>query len=75
MSTDDIQARVTATRADLEETLDAIEDKLNVPKQLSRLGKKAEDSYEKNPVPWIAGASAVAVLVVSAVAWALFSDD
>jgi hypothetical protein len=75
MSTDDIQARVTATRADLENTLDAIEDKLNVPKQLSRLGKQAEDSYEKNPVPWIAGAGAVAVLVVSVVAWALFSDD
>ena len=75
MSTDDIQAQVKATRANLEETLDAIEDKLNVPKQLGKLGKKAEDSYEENPVPWIIGATAVAISVVGVVAWALFSDD
>ena len=75
MSTDDIQAQVAATRADLENTLDAIEDKLNVPKQLNKLGKKAEDSYEENPVPWIIGATAVAISVVGLVAWALFSDD
>jgi hypothetical protein len=75
MSTDDIQSQVAATRADLETTLDAIEDKLNVPKQLNKLGKKAESSYEENPVPWIIGATAVAISVVGLVAWALFSDD
>lgn len=75
MSTSDIQAKVAATRADLEKTLDAIEDKLNVPKQLGRLGKRAETAYEENPVPWIAGATAVGIGVVGVVAWALFSKD
>ena len=75
MSTADIQAKVAATRADLEKTLDAIEDKLNVPKQLGKLGKRAENSYEENPVPWIAGATAVGISVVGIVAWALFSKD
>ena len=72
---DDIQARVAETRAELENTLDAIEDKLNVPKQVEKLTKRAEASYEKNPVPWIAGAATVAVGVVAIVAWALSSDD
>jgi hypothetical protein len=75
MSTEDIQARVAATRADLENTLDSIEDKLNVPKQLGILGKRVEASYEDNPVPWIIGATAVAIAAVGLVAWALFSDD
>lgn len=75
MSTSDIQARVNATRAELESTLDAIEDKLNVPKQLGRLGKRAETAYEENPIPWIAGATAVAISAVGVVAWALFSKD
>jgi hypothetical protein len=64
-----------ATRADLEETLDAIEDKLNVPKQASRLADKAKSSYDENPVPWIIGATAAAIVVVGVVAWALLSDD
>jgi hypothetical protein len=75
MSTDDIQARVAATRSDLENTLDSIEDKLNVPKQMGILGKRVEASYEDNPVPWIIGATAVAISAVGLVAWALFSDD
>jgi hypothetical protein len=75
MSTSDIQARVAATRAELENTLDAIEDKLNIPKQLGILGKRAEVSYGENPVPWIAGATAVAITVAGVIAWALFSRD
>jgi len=75
MSDADIQARVAVTRAELETTLDAIEDKLNIPKQANKLAKKAEASYEENPVPWIIGATAVAISVVGLVAWALFSDD
>ncbi len=75
INTSEARAKVDATRAQLESTLDAIEDKLNLPKQASRLAKKAEASYEENPVPWIAGAAAVAVGVVALVAWALFSDD
>ncbi|MEO7122679.1 MAG: DUF3618 domain-containing protein [Lacisediminihabitans sp.] len=66
---------ISATRAQLEETLDAIEDKLNVPKQAGKLARKAQASYEDNPVPWIIGATAAVIVVGGLVAWALFGDD
>jgi len=72
---EDIDAKIAAQRANLESTLDAIENKLNVPKQLSRYADKAKVAYSENPVPWIAGATAIAVAVVGIVAWALLSDD
>ena len=75
MSDSEIQARIAMQRAVLEDTLDAIEDKLNVPKQASILAEKAQRSYENNPVPWIVGATAVAIAVAGIVAWALLSDD
>lgn len=75
MSEEEIQARVAATRADLERTLDAIEDKVNVPKQVSELTRKAKASYEQNPTPWIVVATTVAVTVVGLIAWAILSDD
>lgn len=62
-------------RTELENTLDAIEDKLNVPKQAKRLKAKARASYEDRPVPWIIGATAVIVVVGGLVAWALFGKD
>jgi len=67
--------RVASTRADLEATLDAIEDKLNVPKRFDELTTRARASYEKNPVPWIIGAVGAAVAVAGLVAWAILSDD
>ena len=67
--------RVQSARADLEATLDAIEDKLDVPKRFGELTDKAKSSYEKNPVPWIIGGIAAAVAVVGVVAWAILSDD
>lgn len=67
--------RVAAARADLEATLDAIEEKLNVPKRFSELTEKAKASYGETPVPWIVGAASAAVAVVAVVAWALLSDD
>ncbi|WP_349903894.1 DUF3618 domain-containing protein [Parafrigoribacterium humi] len=69
------EASISATRAQLEDTLDAIEDKLNVPKQAGRLARKARASYEDNPVPWIIGATAAVIVVGGLVAWALFGDD
>ncbi|WP_349899057.1 DUF3618 domain-containing protein [Parafrigoribacterium soli] len=75
MSTPAAEDSISETRAELEETLDAIEDKLNVPKQASRLAKKAQASYEDNPVPWIIGATAAIVVVGGLVAWAIFGDD
>jgi hypothetical protein len=72
---DDIQSRVAATRANLQGTLDAIEDKFNVPKRVGELTDRAKESYDKNPIPWIVGAVAVVGAVVGLVAWALSSDD
>jgi hypothetical protein len=75
MSEDDIQSRVASTRANLEATLDEIEDKFNVPKQASALIERAKASYEENRTPWIVGATGVAIAVIGLVAWALFSGD
>jgi hypothetical protein len=46
---DDIQSQVARTRANLENTLDAIEDKFNVPRRASELSQRARASYESNP--------------------------
>jgi hypothetical protein len=66
---------IASTRAQLEETLDAIEDKLNVPKRLGRVGRKVRAAYEQNPVPWIIGATAAVIVIGGLVAWAIFSYD
>jgi hypothetical protein len=71
----DVTSRVESARAELESTLDAIEDKLNVPKRFGEITEKAKSSYDKNPLPWIIGATAAAVVVVGVVAWALLSGD
>jgi hypothetical protein len=71
----DIENKVAAARAELTETLDAIEDKLNVPKRVEELADKAKASYESNPLPWIIGAVGAAVVVAGLVAWAILSDD
>jgi hypothetical protein len=71
----DAQSKVAATRAKLESTLDSIEDKFNVPQRASELTEQVKVSFEKNPVPWIVAAAAVAVGVVGLIAWALSSDD
>ena len=75
MSDEGIEAKVAATRANLESTLDAIEDKFNVPKRVGELTDRVQESYGRNPVPWIVGAVAVAGAVVGLVAWALSSSD
>ena len=74
-SSDSIETRITATRSELEHTLDAIEDRLNVPKQIGKLTAKVQSAYEENPVPWIIGATAVVVVIGGIVAWAIFGDD
>jgi hypothetical protein len=70
-----IDSAITQTRARLENTLDAIEDKLNVPKQASALVERTKASYESNPIPWIIGATAAALVVAGLVAWAILSPD
>ena len=71
----DVESRIEASRAELEATLDAIEDKLNVPKRVGELTERARASYESNPLPWIIGGLAAAVTVVGVVAWAILSND
>ena len=70
-----IDKAITTTRAKLDSTLDAIEDKLDVQKQASALVERTKASYESNPVPWIIGATAAAIVAVGLVAWAIFSPD
>lgn len=72
---DTVSSTVAATRARLEQTLDAIDDKLDVKKQAGELTERVKTSYQANPVPWIIGATAATVVVVGLVAWAIFSDD
>lgn len=73
--TDHLKAAASRARADLAETLDAIEDKFDVSKQSKLMVERAKSSYERNPVPWIIGATAASIVVVGLVAWAIFSDD
>jgi len=74
-SSDSIETRIIATRSELEQTLDEIEDRLNVPKQVGKLTAKVQSSYEDNPVPWFIGATAAVVVIGGIVAWAIFGDD
>ena len=74
-SSDSVGTRITRTRSELEQTLDAIEDRLNVPKQVGKLTAKVQSSYEENPVPWYFGATAAVVVIGGIVAWAIFGDD
>ena len=71
----DVDSRIAASRAELEATLDAIEDKLNVPKRVGELSKKAQSSYEANPMPWILGGLSAVAVVIGVVAWAILGND
>lgn len=75
MSISDAKNQAAKARADLAATLDSLEDRLNVPKRVGELKTQAVAAYEKNPIPWIVGGVAVAVVAVGLVAWAIFSDD
>ncbi|MBH0116975.1 DUF3618 domain-containing protein [Salinibacterium sp. NG253] len=66
---------IEQARAELEKTLDAIEDKFNIGKRVDEVATNVRSSYESNPLPWIIGAAAAAVSVVAVVAWAILSDD
>ena len=74
-ATEAAKAAAQKARHQVADTLDALEDKLNVPKRTGELVDKAKAAYEKNPVPWIVGGAAVAIIAVGLVAWAIFSPD
>ena len=71
----DVDSRIAASRAELEATLDAIEDKLNVPKRMGELSQRARLSYESNPMPWIIGGISAAAAAIAVIAWAILSSD
>ncbi|MCY7411708.1 MAG: DUF3618 domain-containing protein [Salinibacterium sp.] len=75
MDAESTDAKVAAARAELESTLNAIEDKLNVPKRVGELTERAKASYSANPVPWLVAAAVATAAVASLIAWAIFSDD
>lgn len=69
MNTDDARTAAADARERLAETLDAIEDKVNVPRKIGEMTKKAQDSYDENPVPFLAAAGAAVVAVGGLIAW------
>lgn len=75
MSTASGASRSARARAELQATLDAIEDRLNVPKRVGELGTRAKASWDLNPVPWLIGAVAAVVVVGGLIAWAAAGDD
>jgi hypothetical protein len=75
MSESNVQSSINATRAKLEGTLGAIEEKLDVKRQAGVLVERTKSSYEANPIPWIIGATAAAIVAAGLVAWAIFGGD
>jgi hypothetical protein len=69
----ELRSDIESTREKLAATLDAIEDKLNVPRQAQRLvdrGREAFDTTMKeNPVAVYAAAGAVALGAAGLVVW------
>lgn len=71
--TDDAKEVAADARQKLADTLDQIEDRVNIPKKLGRWSKYASDSYEKNPIPFLVGGAAAVVSVIGLAIWGLAS--
>ncbi len=69
------KAAAAKARHQLADALDEIEGKFDVPQRAGELVDKVKVAYEKNPVPWIVGGAAVAIVAVGLVAWAIFGGD
>lgn len=70
--TDSIDARVARARSELETTLTAIEDRLNVPKRVNEAVGAARASIAEDPVPWIVAAAAGVAVLAGAITAAIF---
>lgn len=75
MNTTSAASRSATARAELQATLDAIEERLNVPKRVGELATRAKASWDVNPVPWLIGAVAAVIVVGGLIAWAVAGDD
>jgi hypothetical protein len=71
----ELRSDIESTREKLAQTLDAIEDKLNVPKQAKRAVERAREAWDKvnkeNPVVVYATAGAVVLAAGGLLAWRL----
>jgi hypothetical protein len=65
MNTEDAKTAAADARERLAETLDQIEDKVNIPRRLGELSKSAQD----NPVPVLAAVGAAVVAIGGLIAW------
>lgn len=75
MSKKQVADFVRDTRDELSATLDEIEHRLS-PSEVSRkTAQWVSDSFDRNPTPWVVAAAAAVVGAVTAVLWAVFSDD
>lgn len=70
-----IAADIAAKRAKLAGSIGELEHKLDVDAQRKILTERITASYQGNPVPWWIGVGALAVVLVSTAAWAVFGDD
>jgi hypothetical protein len=66
------QRDIDRKREELRQHLNEIEERVNPKKVADRFVGKAQDSYNEDPTPWIAGAAGIAVLIVGGIALAIF---
>lgn len=66
------QREIDRKREELRQHLNEIEERVNPKKVANRFVGKAQDSYNEDPTPWLAGAAGVAVLIVGGIALAIF---
>lgn len=60
---DRLSDAAAATRAQLFDTLDAIEDKLNIPKQIGIAASNMRRGLDENPGPYLAAFAAGVVVI------------
>ena len=70
-----IAADIAARREQFQKSVSELEHKLDLTEQRKVLSERLTGSYQANPVPWLIGAGILGVIVVSSIAWAVFSDD
>jgi hypothetical protein len=70
-----IAADIAARREQFQKSVSELEHKLDLTEQRKVLSERLAGSYQANPGPWLIGAGILGVIVVSSIAWAVFSDD
>lgn len=63
----ELKLEIAVARDELAETLDAIEDKINIPAKAKRTWRSVKRQYDEEPAPVIATAAISVAVVASAV--------